>query len=258
MIIAFVPCRLKSTRLPKKATREIYGVPAIERCLLNTLAIPGVDKVVLATSIDQSDDELEKYDLDGKVEVTRGPVEDVIERFLPIIKKYNPDHVMRITGDNPFVSTELAEFIIKKHLEAGKDATFTTSPVALGISSEIYKAEAVLRLRELVPVTDYSEYLILYFLNNPSIFTLNNVKAPSDFIKPWRLTLDEKNDLELFKLMFKTLNIKRRPIKFEEVVSFFDQNPQAAKINTGNLVKHKDDLELITKIKDATTIEISN
>ena len=258
MIIAFVPCRLKSTILPKKATHEIYGVPAIERCLLNTLAIPGVDKVVLATSVDQSDDELEKYDLDGKVEVARGPVEDVLERFLPIIKKFNPHHVMRITGDNPFVSTELAEFIIKKHLEAGKDATFTTSPVALGISSEIYKTEAILRLRKLVPVTDYSEYLILYFLNNPSIFSLNNVEAPSDFIKPWRLTLDEKNDLELFRLIFKTLDLGKRPIRFDEVVEFFEKNPEAAKINTGNLVKHKDDKQLIARIKEATTVKNSD
>ena len=74
-VVIIVLCRLKSTRLPLKAILPIHGVPSIERCLINTLAIPGKHQVILATSDIAQDDPLEKFNLDGKL------------RFLEVIQK---------------------------------------------------------------------------------------------------------------------------------------------------------------------------
>lgn len=253
MIIAFIPCRLKSTRLPEKAIKEIFGISAIERCIINAKAIPGVDKVILATSTNKEDDILEHYNLNGEIEVLRGSEEDVLDRFLPAIDKYTPHHIIRITGDCPLVSHELAKLIIDAHLSSGADATFTTSKVALGIACEIYKTSAINKLRELFPSTLYSEYLVYYFQNNPDQFSLNIIKAPDKFIKPWRLTLDEENDLELFDLIYRTLGIKNRTISFDEIIDFFDQFPEAVNININNQVKYRDNKELVAFLKKATT-----
>jgi spore coat polysaccharide biosynthesis protein SpsF (cytidylyltransferase family) len=255
MIIAFVPCRLKSTRLPNKAVKEIYGIPAIERCLLNTLAIEKCDKVVLATSTNPEDDALENCTLNGEVLLVRGSEDDVLARFMPVIEKYNPTHIMRVTGDCPLVSNELADLIIKSHLETGADASFTRSPVALGISCEIYKTSAIHKLKSLMPVTDYSEYLILYFLNNPHLFNLNIVPAPEKFLKEWRLTLDEANDLELFNMIYEKLDVAKRAVAFDEVIDFFEKYPKAALINQGNEVKYKDNQKLIELLKNVTSIQ---
>ena len=231
----------------------INGITAIERCLINALAIPGIDKVILATTTNSEDDVLETMNLKGKVEVVKGSESDVLSRFMPTILKYKPDHVIRITGDCPMVSSELGEILIQMHLETGADATFTLSKIALGISMEVYKTDAVLRLRELFPVTNHSEYLIYYFLNNPEHFKLNFVKAPENFIQPWRLTLDEENDLQLFNLIYSTLDIGARPVSFEEVTSFFARYPEATKINVNNIVKYKQDQGLIDYLRNATT-----
>jgi spore coat polysaccharide biosynthesis protein SpsF len=257
MIIAFVPCRLKSTRLPNKAIQDIFGMPAIERCLINTIAIPGIDKVVLATSTNKEDDKLLDYNLNGKVEVVRGSEDDVLERFMPIIHRDNPDHIVRVTGDCPLVSTELGELTIKKHIESSFDATFTLSKVALGTACEIYKTEAILRLKKILNRTNHSEYLIYYFSNNPAIFSLNVFDAPVQFIKPWRLTLDEKNDLDLLNLIYKTLDVKSRPVRFSEVIGFFEKYPEAAKINHNNVVKYRDNKELVDYLKKMTTIGLN-
>ncbi|MCX6327714.1 MAG: spore coat protein [Bacteroidia bacterium] len=254
MIIAFVPCRLQSSRLPNKAIQPIYGISAIERCLINTLAIPGIDKVILATSTNNEDDLLMNFSLKGKIEVVRGSADDVLERFIPSIQKYKPDHIVRVTGDCPLVSPELGELTINKHLQKGCDATFTTSKVALGTACEVYKSEAILRLRELIKVTNHSEYLVYYFLNNPTHFTLNVFDAPDQFIKPWRLTLDEKNDLELLNLIYKTLDVGERPVYFSEVETFFERFPETAQINIGNIVKYRDNKELVEFLKKATSL----
>lgn len=256
MIIAFVPCRLKSSRFPNKALQEINGISAIERCLINTKSIPGVDKVFLATSTNSEDDELENYNLEGEIEVLRGPEDDILERILPTVKELNPKHVIRVTGDCPVVSPELGNLTIQNHLLKNCDASFILSNVAIGLSIEIYKAEAILKLRELFDTTDYSEYLIYYFINNPKYFSLNDISAPKKYDKPWRLTLDHHNDLELFDKIFKTLDIGRRPVLFDDLDIFFKKNPEASKINIDNIVKYKIDKQLIDKIKKETTIDL--
>lgn len=57
----------------------IQGVPSIERCLINTLAISGKHQVILATSDIAQDDPLEKFDLNGKVKFS-----EVIQK-IPLI-----------------------------------------------------------------------------------------------------------------------------------------------------------------------------
>lgn len=256
MIIAFIPCRLKSTRLPNKAIQEIHGIPAIERCLLNALAVEKCDKVVLATSLNPEDDALVNYTLNGRVELVRGSEEDVLSRFMPVIERDQPEHVIRITGDCPVISYEIIGRLIDSHLATGADATFTKSAVPIGTTGEVYRAEAIRKLKTMFPVTDSSEYLVWYFMNNPHIFNLNNPEIPAEYQGSWRLTLDEREDLELFDLMFRTLDIGERAISFPEIRDFFAQHPEAAAINQHIGVKYNDNLKLIERLKKATTFNL--
>lgn len=253
MILTFVPCRLKSTRLPNKAIRPIAGIPAIERCFINVSGIEKSDKTVLITSTEPEDDVLLDYTLEEKIEVFRGPVEDVLERVIPAIDKYQPDHVIRITGDCPLVSFEMADELIKSHLETGADASFPKTRVALGTACEVYKTSAIRKLRTLFPVTNYSEYLVYYFSNNPDIFSINEVDVSDRFKTPWRLTLDEQNDLELLNMIYEKINPGKQPVTFESVERFFAEWPDAANINSANEVKYRDNSELVALLKEKTT-----
>ncbi len=253
MIVVFVPCRLKSTRYPNKGISDIHGITAIERTLINAQAIKGVDKVILATSTESVDEPLLRCTLDGKIEVVRGSEDDVLARIIPYIEKNKPYYIIRVTGDCPLVSAELAELLIQSHIETGADLTYTPSKTALGIACEIYKAESLLKLRTYFPQTLHSEYLIYYFTNNRNLFQVNEFLAPEKFIKNWRLTFDEPNDLELFRKIYSELDIKSRSVSFDEVIDFFDLYPEAAQININNIVKYRDNQDLISYLKNATT-----
>jgi N,N'-diacetyllegionaminate synthase len=255
MIVIFVPCRLKSTRYPNKGISDICGITAIERTLINAQAINGVDKVILATSIAAVDDPLLHCNLDDKIEVVRGSEDDVLARIIPFIEKNKPDYIIRVTGDCPLVSSELAELLIQSHIETGADLTYTPSKTALGIACEIYKAESLLKLRTYFPQTLHSEYLIYYFTNNRNLFQVNEFLAPEKFIKNWRLTFDEPNDLELLRKIYSVMDIKNRSVSFDEVIGFFDRYPEAAQININNIVKYRDNQDLISYLKNATTFK---
>ena len=256
-IITVVPCRMKSTRLAGKAIRPIYGVPCIERCLLNTLAITRSEKTVLATSTRPEDTVLEQHNLDGRVAVVRGSEDDVLQRFFVAIEQLEADIVVRVTGDCPVVSYEIAGLLIESHLQTGADVTYCRwGEFPPGISSEVYSVAALRRLKELMPDTSYSEYLILYFKNNPDYFRLNEVPVPDLYRHPeWRLTLDDSVDLELFELLFSTLGIKREPIAFEQIVRFFADNPVAVTINADVTLRYVGDSEFAGFLAQATTIK---
>ena len=255
-MFVITPCRLKSTRFPNKGLCLLNGRPLIYRAAMNGLSIPGVQKVLVGTSTDVSDDKLLEVDFPEGVEVLRGSEEDVLERFMPTLIEHNPEYVIRATGDCPMVSSELARILIESHKQTGADLTYTDSKIALGISCEIYKFSALKKLKELMPETLHSEYLIYYFTNNPQIFKLNAVCAPGKFIQSWRLTLDERNDWELLDKIYTDLEISNRPINFNEVIQFFEKNPGIESINNSNVVKYRDNQELINYLKNATTIKM--
>lgn len=253
MIIAFIPCRLKSNRLPNKGLLEINGVPSIKRTINNALQIKGVDKVILATSTDIKDDPLENF-ASNSVEVVRGSADDVLARLIPSILKYKPKHVLRITGDSPVVSYDLANELIDNHTRINADVTYPSEGIASGLSCEVYKSEAILKLLTYFESTMYSEYLIYYFTNNPDYFSINKIEVQSKYYQDWRLTLDEFNDLELLDAIFRYHNIGDVPISFAQIESYFEKFPEKVSINKNNFVKYKHDKDLIQVLKENTTI----
>ena len=255
IITIVVICRLKSTRLPKKALLPINGIASVERCLLNCLAVPYVDQVVLATSCLPEDDPLEQFTIDGRVKVLRGDPDNVAERMVQGAQETGANIVLRVTGDCPVVSPEILKILIEAHLKNGGDITLSTDDHAPGTSADVYTVESLYRLvKQKKPLT-HTEYLSFYYINNPEIFTVNRVRLPDEFRYPqWRLTLDEKKDLELFENIYSNLDVKREPLFFLTLRDYLLNNPQITQINSDVLLKWKDDKRLIDEISKATDL----
>lgn len=255
IITISVICRLKSTRLPQKALLPINEVSSIERCLLNCLAIPEVDHVVLATSHLPEDDPLEKFTMDGRVKILRGDPDNVAERMLQAAALTNANIIIRITGDSPAVSPEIISYLIQQHLKSGADFTQAkTSP--MGVAGDIITVEALRRLVNHPKQLTHTEYLSFYFINNPSLFSINNVELPKEFVYPvWRLTLDEPKDLEMFEVLYKNLDVKREPLFFYQLKEYIAHNPEIIQINKDISVKWIDQKSLVEEINQATLLE---
>ncbi|WP_062109467.1 cytidylyltransferase domain-containing protein [Bacillus niameyensis] len=254
-IAVVVSCRLKSTRLPLKALLPINGISLIERCLMNCLAIPEADAVVLATSYLPQDNPLEAITLDGKVTVVRGDPENLVDRTIEAAKAVNADIVFRVTGDNPAVSPEISSFLIQEHLK--NDADYTQAKASsVGTAGNVINVKALERLTNLVKPLTHTEYLPFYFLNNPSYFSVLNLDLPSELLYPeWRLTIDEIKDLEMFQKLYENLHIGHRPLFYKEMRDYLVQHPEVWEINKDVQLKWRDDLELVEEVNRATTLE---
>jgi N,N'-diacetyllegionaminate synthase len=254
-IAAIAAARMKSSRLKQKAILPIRGMSSIERCLDNCLKFPFIDEVILATSILEEDAVLKEYTLQGRVRFWQGDPEDVISRYLGACEKYGIDVIIRVTGDCPVVSPEIAGFLLNAHFAAGADFT-EPCRFAVGSNSQVYNVEALKRVIELVGKADYSEHMTLYMTNNPDIFKVNYVELPDELIRDYRLTLDYQEDLDMFNVLFKKLQEENLESTLVNVFKVLDENPHIPKINAHKALVYKTDKELIRLLNEKTTIKI--
>lgn len=254
IITLVVICRLKSTRLPQKALLPIYGIPSIERCLLNCLAVPHVDHVLLATSALPQDDPLEQFTMEGRVTVIRGDADNVAKRMVQAANLTNANIVLRVTGDNPAVSPEILSCLINDHLKSGVDFT-SAEQCAIGTDGNVITVEALHRLLQQPRPLTHTEYLSYYFYHNPHLFTVNRTKLSKEFQYPeWRLTLDKAKDLEMFETLYSGLNVQREPLYFSKLRAFLLENPEISNINAGVSVKYLHDPSIVAELKKATVL----
>lgn len=250
---AVVACRLKSSRLPKKALLPIAGVASVERCLESCLALPHVQKVVLATSTEAEDENLADHTLNGRVEFWQGDPDDVISRYIGACDAFGIDVIVRVTADCPLPCPEIANILISSHFTTGADYT-APSAYAVGTHVEIYNAEALRRVIELAGSADYSEYMTWYMRNNPEIFKVNLVDLPAYLVREYRLTLDHPEDLDMFDKLFKVLNERGVDHNAKNIFEILDANPSIPAINGHLSLQYKTDRELIETLNRATKI----
>ena len=78
--VASIQVRMGSTRLPGKVMLEVDGKPLLGHLLDRLEQCRTLDQIVVATSIAEENDVIEKYCLSRKVEIFRGDENDVLGR----------------------------------------------------------------------------------------------------------------------------------------------------------------------------------
>jgi spore coat polysaccharide biosynthesis protein SpsF len=147
MILAILQARMSSTRLPGKALMPLAGAPMIVRQLERIRRAQRIDRLVLATSVDASDDALANVATDAGALVHRGPLDDVLARFIGALEAFGPaGHVVRLTGDCPLADPEVIDATIAHVLAAGADYGSNTPPrrtFPKGLDVEVMMATAL-------------------------------------------------------------------------------------------------------------------
>lgn len=248
-----IACRMKSTRLKRKAILPIQGLASIERCIINAKKVKSADEVILATSTLAEDQVLKKYALKHKIRFFAGDPEDVMARFLGSADKYKLDVAIRITGDCPIVSYEMAEYLLKKHFERGNDYT-GPKEYCTGQNSEVYNVNTLKRVMKYLGNARHSEYMTWYMLTNKDIFQVDMVELPQEWIRPYRLTLDVQEDLDMFNALFEKLGAKEASIK--NIFNVIDKNPWIHELNDAMVLKYKSDKKLIDMLNKETRIKL--
>jgi spore coat polysaccharide biosynthesis protein SpsF (cytidylyltransferase family)/sialic acid synthase SpsE len=251
---AVIACRMKSSRLPQKAIKNLGEITSVERCIKGALSFKNVNITVLATSDVEEDAILENYTYSPQVKFFKGHPLDVMKRVLDVLDKYCIDIFIRITADMPYVSNDILEILLESHFKNGADYT-KANHAAIGTNLEIINTSALRKAKSYFPNADYSEYMTYYFTNNPEHFKLNFVDLPSHLVRDYRLTLDYPEDLEMFNKIQDYLAEKKQETNIQNIFQYLDEFPEVAKMNAGMEVKYYTDKTLIDTLNKFTKIK---
>ena len=251
-IAIIVAGRLKSSRLNAKALKKIGDLSSVEFCLRSACRFENVNHVILATSDLESDAELEHHIYKPSVVFHKGDPDDVIQRYLDIVRKLKIDVVIRVTADMPFIDNEIGQILLQEHFKGGSDFT-SGSKAAVGTNVEILTASALEEVKRHFPSANYSEYMTWYFMNNQDHFKIHLVDFPGDLVRDYRLTLDYQEDLEMFNRIHEELKSKGE-YSIRDIFELLDVNPEIPEINGHLTLKYRTDQELIDTLNRVTRI----
>lgn len=231
MILGIVQARMSSTRLPGKVLEPVLGQPMIARQIERLRRSRRLQRLVVATSDHSSDDVLASACQAIGVEVFRGSLDDVLDRFHGAVAAFGPaTTVVRMTADCPLTDWALIDRVIATHLETGVDYTSNTPPVRTfphGLDVEVMRASALETAWREAKDPYEREHVTPYIYRHPERFALGYVSdAPS--LAHLRWTVDLPADLAFVRQVYEALYPRNPAFTSADIVGLARNSSEAA------------------------------
>lgn len=119
--VMIIQARMGSSRLPGKVLKDLAGRPMMEWVVERGSRAKLVNRVVLATTEDPSDDPIENWCREHDVLCYRGSSYDVLDRYYQAAKLAEADLIVRVTADCPLIDPDVLDDVIRYYLENHAD-----------------------------------------------------------------------------------------------------------------------------------------
>jgi len=141
-----IQARMQSTRLPGKVLLSLpfpKGPSLLGRIISQLREVSKSSSIIVATSTNAENDILEKFCLEEGIFCYRGQEENVLSRFEAVQRKFQFDHIFRLTSDNPFIDLPSQKKVFDWHINQNNDYT-STKNLPLGMNFEVFKGESLI------------------------------------------------------------------------------------------------------------------
>ena len=227
---AVVQARMGSTRLPGKVLAQIGHRPLILWAVAAARAIPGVERIVVATTTEADDDPLVALLAVERIDHYRGSVHDVLTRTWDAVRPDEPDLVVRATADNPFMDPQAVGGQLRRCID-GRFDYVGTAGWPLGIAAEVARAAALEdAVREATDPAE-REHVMPFIYARPDRYRLGT--APPDAPPPdGRFTVDTPEDLAFVR----AIALRLGPVEtcgIDQLRTIMADEPELLAINAG-------------------------
>ena len=221
---------MSSSRLPGKVLLPLAGAPMILRQLERVARAGRIDRIVVATSENPGDDELAAVDSPG-VRVHRGPLRDVLARFIGALDAHGPaDHVVRLTGDCPLADPAVIDATIEHVISAGADYGSNTPPhrtFPKGLDVEVMTAGALRAAAARAASPEEYEHVTWAMHRHPELYRQAYLSQAADE-GDVRWTVDFPHDYEFVCAVYDALYPTNPAFTSDDVRAFVRGRPDLA------------------------------
>jgi len=230
--VAIIQARMGSTRLPGKVLSDLAGSPVLEWVVRAARCIPGVDKVVVATTDLADDDKIAQWCEKNLTPCHRGAIDDVLSRYHLAASNENADFVMRLTGDCPLLDPHICGQVLTLLKRSKTDYCSNIDPTTWpdGLDCEAFTmASLSIAHAEATRLSD-REHVTPFLRNNRHRFSVESLTSSINDLTQERWTLDTEKDFQFLTAVAQHLPADRAPA-FTEVLAVLDAHPNLREIN---------------------------
>ncbi|WP_299051372.1 hypothetical protein [uncultured Polaribacter sp.] len=211
MIGIIIQARLGSTRLPSKMLLPFFQNKGILEMLIDKLQNNYKEyPIVIATTINKKDDEIERLANIKTLKCYRGSENNVLERFTEAAKRFNIDKIIRICADNPFLNLKeldkLISIFLKTSAEYVSFITQDATPIIkthYGLWAEAITLDALSKIE--TSNIFYQEHVTNYVYEHPEKFRIKWIPIGLENSNI-RLTTDTIEDFKLNQEIYTSIN----------------------------------------------------
>ena len=205
-IVAIIQARMGSARLPGKVMKIINGKTIIELLISRLIKSKYLTDIVVATSVNKNNDPLVEHIKELGYNCEQGSEDNVLERYYEVALKHSADIIIRITGDCPFVDSELVDDAILQFNASNIDYISNGSPPSYpdGLDIEVFSMAALTK-SYLETESLYDKEHVTPYMRESNKFKIKTISHFQD-LSNHRWTLDESEDLEVVNNVFNYFN----------------------------------------------------
>ena len=229
-VVAIIQARMSSSRLPGKVLMPLANKPVLAHIVERLSYCKMIDKIVVATTNEVSDDLVADYCEYNNIDCYRGSLEDVLDRYYQTAKIHHADPIVRITGDCPVIDPVVVDAVITGYLSGEYDCYGLGGEFPDGLDCTVFSFSAIEKAWKEAKLQSEREHVGPYIENNPHLFR-NGALELFQGLSQQRWTLDELNDYELLSKIFNELYRLDSPFLTHEILQFIQNNPELLAIN---------------------------
>ena len=188
-----------------------------------------LDGLVVATSVDLSDDRLVAYVESLGIPVIRGSLDDVLGRFGAVLDELSPEVVVRLTADCPLVSSSVVDRVISAFGPEDDYVSNTLEPTwPDGVDVEVVRASALRWVAEHSDDPHEHEHVTLGVYRRPDRFRCANVAGDVD-LSSLRWTVDNAEDLAFVRSIYAKLLLVNDQFDVHDVLELLESQPSLSR-----------------------------
>ena len=243
-----IQARMGSTRLPGKILKQFYGGKTLIETLLDNLHKVTGAKVIVATSVNENNDQLDSF-LSKKGEIVyRGSEDDVLDRFIKAAEANGVEGIVRICSDNPFMDWHGVAALVEKAQNSDADYIgfrINDTPSILthfGFWGEFVTLAALKKVYATTELgTPAHEHVTFHVYKHPDEYKCEWITGP-DFLEgrdDIRLTIDTPDDLQNALKVYSDLKAKDENFSLQDVVEYLDAHEEIKQSMLKNIFQNK-------------------
>ncbi|HIA01276.1 MAG TPA: acylneuraminate cytidylyltransferase [Myxococcales bacterium] len=224
-----------STRLPGKTLKEICGRPMLSHVVERAARTPGVDAVVVATTVLERDNVIVEWtQKQPNVGLFRGSEDDVLSRYHGAAEMHNADVVVRMTSDCPLLAPVESSKCIRAYLDDMENLDYVSNvhsrTYPYGTATEVMSFEVLDTAFREAELKSEREHVTSFIWSQKERFRLLDIASPINY-GHYRWTVDTPEDFELVSRIYNALYEADPHFDYAQVLALMLQHPEWLKIN---------------------------